>query len=195
MRTQLIASAALLLLPACGESDQNATDRIQVTGQSGGGSGVQPARAETRGQDFVSTVVGAFDFAIESARLAERKAGQAEVKQFAAKLRADIETSRTELAQLASASGLKLDPMAGETHQTDLAVLSSTQGAPLEQAFAEQQMEALTGLVGLIRAYKNGGDNPQLKAWAEKHQGTINDRLLDVQTLNAELQEVREAAN
>jgi putative membrane protein len=184
MRRQTLA--ALLLLSACGEKADNAADRIEVTGQGAPLAPGQPAPAEARGQDFVSTVIGAYGFVIESAKLAEQNADQANVKQFATKLRTDIE---------AGGAGLKLDPKAGETHETDLAVLSSTRGSPLEIAFAEQQIEALTGLVGLIRAYKNGGDNPALKVWAEKHQAIVNDRLLDVQTLNAELQEAQEPGN
>jgi putative membrane protein len=193
MRRQTLA--ALLLLSACGEKADNAADRIEVTGQGAPLAPGQPAPAEARGQDFVSTVIGAYGFVIESAKLAEQNADQANVKQFATKLRTDIEASRAELSQVAGGAGLKLDPKAGETHETDLAVLSSTRGSPLEIAFAEQQIEALTGLVGLIRAYKNGGDNPALKVWAEKHQAIVNDRLLDVQTLNAELQEAQEPGN
>ena len=188
MRTHPLTAAALLMLSACGATPNNsAEDRIEVTG-SASSQGPLPAPAETRGQDFVSTVLGGYAFSLESARLAEQKADQASVKQYATKLRTDLEASQAELTQLASAAGLKIELRAGEMHQTDLAVLSSTRGGPLERAFAEQQMEALTGLVGLIRAYKNGGDNPQLKAWAEKHQAIVNDRLMDVQSLNAELQ-------
>ena len=36
--------------------------------------------------------------------------------------------------------------------------------------------------------YKNGGDDPQLKSWAEANQGRVNDLLLDLQTLNAEIE-------
>lgn len=192
MRTRILAVATLALVAACGEKTENAADKIEVTGQATGVSGPQPAPAETRGQDFVSTVLGGLDFELESARLAEQKAETPKVKAFATKLRTDIEESRGELARLADNQNLKLDPAPGETHQTDLAVLSSTRGAPLETAFAEQQIESLTGLVGLIRAYKNGGDNIELKAWALKHQAVINDRLLDAQTLNGELQEAAE---
>lgn len=189
MRRSSPSLAALLLLSACGKSADNTADKIEVTGQATTPGLGQPAPAEARGQDFVSTVLGGFDFELESARLAEAKADRPNVKAFASKLRSDIEVSRGELTRLAKEAGLKLDPVPGETHQTDLAVLSSTRGAPLETAFAERQIESLTGLVGLIRAYKNGGDNPALRAWAEKHQAIVNDRLLDAQTLNAELAE------
>ncbi len=192
MRITSLSLVALCLLAACSDGAQNnATDKIEVTGQATSAPG-RPAPAEAQGQDFVSAVLGSYSFSLESARLVEEKADQARVKQFAAKLRGDLEASQSELTQLASAAGLKMEPTPGETHQTDLAVLSSTRGGPLEQAFAEQQMEALTGLVGLLRAYKNGGDNPALKAWAEKAQAIVNERLLDVQTLNSELQEAAE---
>lgn len=189
MRSLALSVVAVLLLSACSEGADNKSDKIEVTGQATAPGLGKPAPAEAQGQVFVATVLGGFAFEVESAKLAGAKADRPNVKAFAAKLRSDIEASRGELTRLAEQSGLTLNPLPGETHETDLAVLSSTRGAPLETAFAEQQIESLTGLVGLIRAYKNGGDNPALKAWAEKHQAIVNDRLLDAQTLNAELQE------
>jgi putative membrane protein len=192
MTNRSFALAVLMIVSACAEEPgNNASDRIEVTGQSAGAAG-QPSAAEAKGQEFVSAVLGDYSFSLESARLAEQKAERANVKQFAAKLREGLAASQAELTAIATAASLRTEPAPGETHQTDLAVLSSTSGVPLEQAFAEQQIEALTGLVGLIRAYKNGGDNPALKAWAEKAQSVVNERLLDAQTLNAELQEAAE---
>ncbi len=188
MRYLPLPLAALIALSACGEAPDNSSDKIEVTGQSTAKVG-QPAPAEARGQDFVSAVLGSYAFSLESARLAEQKADRAAVKQFATQLQSDLESSQAELTRLASGAGLKMEPIAGETHQTDLAVLSSTRGVPLERAFAEQQMEGLTALVGLLRAYKNGGDNLDLKAWADKAQRVVGERLMDVQTLNGELQE------
>jgi putative membrane protein len=188
MRHLTLPFAALIALSACGEAPDNSSDKIEVTGQSAAKVG-QPAPAEARGQDFVSSVLGSYAFSLESARLAEQKADRAAVKQFATQLRSDLESSQAELTRLASGAGLRMEPTPGETHQTDLAVLSSTRGAPLERAFAEQQMEGLTALVGLLRAYKNGGDNLDLKAWADKAQRVVGERLMDVQTLNGELQE------
>jgi putative membrane protein len=187
--TKLPALTLLALLAACSDPAGNsASDKIKVTGASTVRQ-PGPAPAETRGQDFVSAVEGGFQFVLESTRLAEQKAGQSKVKQFAQKLRSSVTSARSELESIAAASRLQLAPRPGETHQSDLAVLSSTEGAPLDRAFAEQQVEALTALVGLIRAYSDGGDNPRLKDWAAKSQTVINDHLLDVQTLRAELEE------
>lgn len=180
---------ALVLVAACSNPDGNtSTDKIEVTGQSSIRQ-PGPAPAERRGQEFVSSVEGSFQFLLESGRLAEQKADQVKVKQFAQTLRQTVETARTELSAISDASRLQVAPVAGDTNQSDLAILSSTRGQPLERAFADQQVEALTGLVGLMRAYSDGGDNPQLKSWAAKHQTAINERLLDVQTLRAELEE------
>ena len=98
----------------------------------------------------------------------------------------DIGASRERLAQLAQSSGVKAEP--GASHGTELALISSTKGPPLEKLFVDQQLETLSELVGLIRAYKNGGDNAELKRWAEADQSVVNDRLLDLQTLKAEIE-------
>jgi len=191
MPTTRLLLPLLAILSACSDQAGNTTsDRIEVTN----GATIRqpgPAPAETRGQEFVSAVEGGFQFVLESTRMVDPKAEQAKVQQFARKLQTDVEALRTELGQIAAASRLQLAPAGGETtYQSDLAVLSSTKGDPLERAFAEQQVETLTALVGLIRAYGDGGDNPQLKAWATRAQSVVNDRLMDVQTLRAELETV-----
>lgn len=177
-----------LILAACGEK-QAENDSISVVGGSNVSQATGPAPAETKGQDFVSTVMGGYDFVLAGARAAGERSERAEVKQYAAKVVADLSASLDQLKSVAGEGSLELNATPLPTSQTDLAVLTSTRGAPFDKGFAELQMEALTNLVGLIRAYKNGGDNDALKAWAETHQAIVNDRLLDAQTLKAVIEE------
>lgn len=186
--TRLLLLASALSLAACsGQDDANTSDKIEVQGQQAAGQPLAAAPQETKGQEFVSAVLGQFDFAAASATQVSERGEPQTAKLQAQQLAATVQAARAELAT--AAAGLKMEPSALPTGQSDLAVLSSTRGTPLSRAFAQQQVEALTALVGTMRAYKNGGDNAQLRAWAEKHQGPINERLLDIQTLNAELEE------
>jgi len=188
-----VVSAGLVsfavLLAGCGGKPDAANQSDKITVEGGQAAQVAaPAPAETHGQDFVSSVLGSYDFVVESARAANERADRADVKQFAATLGSGIGASRDRLAKLAQGSGLKAEP--GQSrHGTELAMLSSTRGAPLEKLFVDQQIDTLSELVGLIRAYKTGGDNPELKHWAEANQSVVNDRLLDLQTLKAEIEE------
>jgi putative membrane protein len=177
-----------VLLAGCGSKPDaaNRSDNITVAGAAAQQAG--PAPAETRGQDFLSAVIGDYDFVETSARAAADRADRADVKTFAAKLGADMGASRNQLAQIAQTSGLKAEA-ADSGHSTELAMLSSTRGEPLEKLFVDQQLDTLSELLGLIRAYKNGGDNPELKRWAEANQSVVNDRLLDLQSLKAEIDE------
>lgn len=189
IRSGITASLLMICLAGCGDraGESAEADKIEVTGAAAGAP-AGPAPAEVSGQAFVSTVLGGLDFALSSAQMAVERADRPSTKQLAQKMVAELTASKDELSRIANSGGLTLEPGAGPTDQSDLAILSSTRGAPLEKAFADQQMESLTLLVGTIRAYKNGGDNPQLRAWAEKHQGVVNERLLDMQTLKAELE-------
>jgi putative membrane protein len=180
--------AAGLTLAGCGEKQAD-SDNITVVGESNLAQPAGPAPAETKGQDFVSTVMGGYDFVLAGARAAGERSDRSEVKQYAAKVVADLTASLDQLKGIAGQGSLELNATPLPTSQTDLAVLTSTRGTPFDKAFAESQMEALTNLVGLIRAYKNGGDNDALKAWAETHQAIVNDRLLDAQTLKAVVEE------
>ena len=182
----LILTSASLMLAACGASPTGDEPLVVENGQSPGSIG--PAPAEARGQDFISSVLGSYGFAVESARIASQKSARPDVRQFAERLEKELGASADQLKALASAQ--KLNPVAipGATDQSDLALLSSRRGDPLDKIFAEQQLRTLSTLVGMLRAYKNGGDDPQLKSWAEANQGRVNDLLLDLQTLNAEIE-------
>ena len=182
---------AALLLSSCGSKPgSNSNDAITIANDQADAASPGPAPAETKGQEFVAAVLGGYDFAIASARMLGERAEGANVRQFGQQMASDFGASRDALK--AAATGLKLEQLAGPADQTDMAVLSSTKSVPFEKAFAAQQLTRLSEMLGLIRAYKNGGDNPALKAWAEKAQATVNDRLLAVQTLKAELEEADE---
>lgn len=184
----LVLAGSMLLLSACHSGPADADDAITVR-NTGAQTPSGPAPAETKGQDFVSSVIGGFDFAIASAKVVSGKAEDANARQFGQAMAAEFSALITEMKGIATTGHLKLDSLAGPTDQTDLALLSSTQGKPLEKVFAEQQLNRLSGLVGLLRAYKNGGDNAALQAWADKAQNIVNERLLAAQTLKAELEE------
>lgn len=181
--TILLAGAALA---ACGSAPQDTDDAITV--ENGAATPAGPAAAEAQGDEFVSTVLGDYDFVLASARQANEKAARPDVKQFAQRLASEIGTSRDSLKAIADAAGLAVKLPTDSAHSSELAMLSSTSGSPLERAFVDQQLQTLSALVGLMRAYKNGGDNPELKAWAEANQGMVNDRLLDLQTISAEME-------
>lgn len=190
MRLSLPLSVSALLIAGCASEPDTAPkeDRIEVRGGAMTGT-AGPAPEEAKGQPFVSTVLGSLDFALASATRLESVAdAPAGARGNARQLAAAATAAREELATIASAERLSFTPTPGSTHQTDLAVLSSATGMSLGKAFAAQQVDALTLLIGTMRAYKNGGDNERLRAWADKHQATLNDRLLDIQTLNAELE-------
>lgn len=188
MRAPNVLFLCAALLSGCGAEPETRDDNgIQVVGEDAKApSG--PAPEEAKGQPFVSNMLGSFDFALASARHLGERGELANARTFAQGFSADVTRARDELLAIAGAEKLKPEPAPGPAYQSDLALLSSTRGEPLAKAFAAQQIDALTLLVGTMRAYKNGGDNPRLRAWAEKYQGPINERLLDVQSLQAELE-------
>lgn len=189
----LLLCAPALLLCACDKQDQAVSDRISVE-DAGRQQTSGPAPAEAQGQAFVSTVSESYAFALGSAEAAVSGADRPDVQQFARQLRANIADSREQLSGIAREAHLTLAPGAG-SHATELTVLSSTRGPALERIFIDEQLQNLTDLVGLIRAYKNGGDNPQLRAWAEASQGVVNERLLDLQSLKAVIEEQADKKN
>lgn len=182
-----LLAVGCLLTTGCGDRATEPSDKIEVTGQS-----VQakpaPAPAEVQGEPFVATVLGSLDFSIAGAKQVADRGETEGGRALARKMEGEFSAARQELMDIAKSGGLTARAEAAPTFQSDLAILGSTRGKPLEQAFAKQQVDSLTLLVGTVRAYKNGGDNAALKAWADKYSSAIGERLLDVQSLNAELE-------
>lgn len=189
----LLLTCAAIALSACGAKPEGgeSNEAIKVD-NAAAPAPMGPAPEETKGQEFVAAVLGGYDFAIASAKQISEKAASAEGKQFGQKMATEMGASLEELKAIATADKLKLEPVAGPTDQSDLAVLTSARGLSLEKAFAAQQLNRLSELVGLVRAYKNGGDNPRLKAWSEKAQLVVNDKLLGVQSYKAQLDEAED---
>lgn len=183
-----------LMLTACGSEPvaENGIAVVNGTEQTSRPTG--PAPEETRGQEFVSRVLGSYDFVLAGSKLVTERAERPDAKAHAQKLLTDIGASRDALLKLAEAQRLKPEPTPGPTHQSDLSIFSSGRGAALESAFVTRSLEELMLLVGTMRAYKNGGDNEALKAWAATDQDVVNNRLLDTQTLSAVMEEDKEKA-
>jgi putative membrane protein len=174
MRRIIITIACLLLAgPVLAQSVGEKTGVNSVLG-------VAPSTA-----DFVKQVAISDMFEIESNKLGQEK-GNAEDKKFAAQMVADHGKTSTELKGLVSGGKVKAElPTAlDSSHQSKLDKLKSRSGKDFSSDFSSMQVDAHKDAVSLFERYANGGDNPDLKAWAGKTLPALKHHLEMAQKLD-----------
>jgi putative membrane protein len=174
MRRIIITIACLLLAgPVLAQSVGEKTGVNSVLG-------VAPSTA-----DFVKQVAISDMFEIESNKLGQEK-GNAEDKKFAAQMVADHGKTSTELKGLVSGGKVKAElPTAlDSSHQSKLDKLKSRSGKDFSSDFSSMQVDAHKEAVSLFERYANGGDNPDLKAWAGKTLPALKHHLEMAQKLD-----------
>jgi putative membrane protein len=142
--------------------------------------GVAPSTA-----DFVKQVAISDMFEIESNKLGQEKGNAAE-KKFAAQMVADHGKTSTELKGLVSSGKVKAElPTAlDSSHQSKLDKLKSKTGKDFSSDYSSMQVDAHKDAVSLFERYGNGGDNPDLKAWAAKTLPALKHHLEMAQKLD-----------
>jgi len=115
---------------------------------------------------FVKVVTSANAFEIESSKLAEQKAKDADVKEFAAAMIKDHTMAAEELKRAA-----KLDDMAPKLSPKHAAMLETLKGASdqdFQPLYTEMQTTAHMEAVTLFATYAKGGDDAAVKKFAEE---------------------------
>jgi putative membrane protein len=134
-------------------------------------TGVNSALGVTpKTEDFVRQFAISDMFEIESSKLAQQKAANAQVKTFAGQMVTDHGKTTTELKGLVSGGKVKASvPTAMDSsHQSKLDKLKGLSGADFDKEYVSNQQSAHKDAVDLFERYAKGGDNADLKSWAGK---------------------------
>ena len=126
--------------------------------------GISPTTA-----DFVKEVAISDMLEIDSSKRAQDK-GNAPEKTFASHMVTDHAKTSTELETLVSSGKVKAElPTAlDSSHQSKLDKLKSESGKNFSSDFDSMQVSANKDAVSLFERYAKGGDNSDLKDWADK---------------------------
>ena len=132
-----------------------------------------PVLAQTKPpstQEFITKVAISDMMEIQTSELALARQPDADTKPFAERMIKDHQQTSKELKALVDGGKVKVTlPAALDAeHQKKLDELKSKTGKDFDRAYDQMQMQAHEEAVMLFEAYANGGDNPDLKAWASK---------------------------
>lgn len=154
-----IAAAALCLALAGPAYAQSLGERTGVNAMLG----ITP-----KTEDFVKEAASSDMFEIQSSQLAAQRATDEKVKTFAQQMITDHTKTSTEMKGLVQAGTVKAEiPTAMlASHQKMLDKLNGLNGADFTKQYLDDQVTAHKDAVSLFERYGKGGDNEQLKAWA-----------------------------
>ncbi|CAN7762656.1 DUF4142 domain-containing protein [Ensifer sp. NM-2] len=171
-----IALATATLLLAGSAMAQSAAEKSGVNTALG-----VPPKTE----DFVKEAATSDMYEIESSKLAVERGDQA-IKSFAEQMVADHTKTSDELKQMLSSSKVKAELPTAMTDEQVEAIneLKSMQGADFTKEYLSQQEDAHEDAVDLFTRYGSEGDNPELKAWAEKTRPALQHHLEMVEGMN-----------
>lgn len=131
-----------------------------------------PAFAADSAQDFVDKAAAGGMFEVDSSKIAEDKAQDQSVKDFAQKMIDDHGAANAKLETIAGEQKLKVPTELDAKHKSDLEALQNSKD-PLDGSYVQMQRDAHSDAVKLFESYAKDGDNAQLKTFAAETVPTL----------------------
>lgn len=158
----LFTAGALAAAPAYAESVGEKTGVNSVLG-------ITPTTA-----DFVHEAAISDLFEIQSSKLAEERT-QGPTKNFAERMVKDHTETTSQLKPLAESAKVDVPAKLDDSHQKMLDKLKSLKGGDFTKKYHSDQDSGHKDAVSLFERYAKGGDNAELKSWAEKTLPNLKD--------------------
>jgi putative membrane protein len=131
-----------------------------------------PAFAADSAQDFVDKAAVGGMFEVQTSKIAQDKAHDQSVKDFAAMMIHDHEAANAKLETIAGEQKLKVPTDLDAAHKSDLERLQNSKDG-VDQPYVEMQRAAHADAVKLFESYAKDGDNASLKAFAGETVPTL----------------------
>src|SRR5690349_13100519 len=121
---------------------------------------------------------------VHAAQLAEQRATLPQIKQFAQRMITDHTAANTELQQIAKRAHIDLPPQPTGKDAAEEQKLRGLNGAAFDQAFAQGQLQDHRETVELFQKEASSGQDPALKAFAQKTLPILQQHLQMAEALN-----------
>ena len=123
---------------------------------------------------------------VELGRLAQSKASNEAVKQFAQRMVEDHGNANKELTELAANKGVKLDDKAPKKNLL-MDRLSKLQGADFDREYVKEMVKDHKKDVAEFRRMHSGAVDANLKAWIDKTLPTLEDHLKTIEGIQSQI--------
>ena len=121
---------------------------------------------------------------VQLGNLAQQKAANDQVKQFAARMVTDHTKANDELKQIASTKGVQLPSALDKKHQSDMDRLQKMSGADFDKGYMSHMVDDHKQDVAEFKKEANGGKDGDVKGFAAKTLPTLEEHLKLAQTTN-----------
>ena len=133
---------------------------------------VLPALAADSAQDCIDKAAAGGMFEVNSSKIAETKADDQSVKDFAHKMIDDHGAANAKLETIAGEQKLTVPKDLDAKHKGDLDTLQNAKDA-VDGPYVQMQRDAHSDAVTLFESYAKDGDNAQLKTFAQETVPTL----------------------
>jgi len=137
------------------------------------------------GENFVDEASAKGIAEIETAKMALDKGTSQDVKQFAQMMIDDHTKANQELAQLAQAKDLEMSDEATLMDKAKAMILKLRDGENFDEAYANNQVVAHEQTIEMYEDYVEGGENADLKQFAQKALPKLQEHLKQAKDLQA----------
>ncbi len=137
------------------------------------------------GKNFVDEASAKGIAEIETAKMALDKGTSEDVKQFAQMMIDDHTKANQELAQLAQAKDLEMSDEATLMDKAKAMILKLRDGENFDEAYANNQVVAHEQTIEMYQDYVEGGENADLKQFAQKTLPKLEEHLKQAKDLQA----------
>ena len=151
---------------------------------SAGSTGSASAKLAGADKTFVEKAAVGGMAEVQLGNLAQQKAANDQVKQFAARMVTDHTKANDELKQIASTKGVQLPSALDKKHQSDMDRLQKMSGADFDKAYMSHMVDDHKHDVADFKKEANSGNDSDIKGFASKTLPTLEEHLQLAQTTN-----------
>ena len=120
---------------------------------------------------------------VEEGQLAQQKASSNDVKQFASQMVTDHTKANDELKQIAQSKGITLPSHPTRAEERSESGLKKLSGTEFDRHYVREQVADHQKTVALFQKQANSGEDPELKAFAQKTLPILQRHLQMAQSL------------
>jgi putative membrane protein len=121
---------------------------------------------------------------VQLGQLAQQMASSPEVKQFGQRMVDDHTTANQELQSIAATENLTLATQPGKSEQAAQQRLQQAKGAAFDRSYTEQMVQDHEKDVAAFRKEARSGQDPAVKAFAQKYLPVLEQHLQMAKELN-----------
>jgi len=144
------------------------------------------ANAKLAGADrqFVERAASGGMTEVEMGKVAQQKAANDQVKQFAARMVQDHTMANEELKQLAQSKGVAIPPVASKDHHGGKDKLSKLSGAEFDRQYMAHMVSDHRKTVAEFKKASESAKDGEVKAFASKTLPKLQEHLAQAQSIN-----------